>query len=228
MNYAPNVTSTYTGNLCEVLVGFAPKKHKHHDLIIEKARQDASGETEAGWWAWEIRNAADRWDACYLRTLLFDAKDYRYTMTDRHPQYKAPQPKLKLIDMMLLPKGTVVCTAGEPEMLHEILGVDLVGKTLLLHATLLRSACSFFTRYLRIAEQKEFTFWRGGVLRQSGCPVPEGVTGEIIQRNGIIRKTSVFWSWDWRHYGPANPFDIIGYRITGVANGWTDDPEKAK
>ena len=192
-------------------------RHKHYDLILERARQDASGETAAGWWAWESVLGVT-WCPCAILP-NFTASNYRYTMTDKHPRYVPPKPKLKLIDMMALPRGTWVRTAGAIQTDREVLGRGMEG---VLHVLALADYATFYyTAQLRIIEQKEFTFWGGG----GACPVPEGVVCEVVTRG---TQTLMFTNPTvqvWAHNAQTvSLYEIIGYRITGVAGGWTDDP----
>jgi len=195
-------------------------QHKHHDLIIERARQDASGETAAGWWKWDVRLkkqpqylplAADypAWHA---------NSDYQYRMTPAHPYYEAPKPKL--INMSKLPKGSVVL--GDYGA-HAVVVKCNPGTeyTWVLDGALIPSNVK--SGDLRIAEQKDFTYWGGGE-----CPVPDGVNVQVVFRSGQTLAFTNPTVQTWAHAAQHKIIDVIGYRIIGAADGWTDDPEQAK
>lgn len=65
---------------------------------------------------------------------------------------------------------------------------------------------------LRLIEQPEVTFWKGGE-----CPVPEGVMVELHFRGGE-EDTHEGITMAWERRGSVS--DIIGYRILGLADGW--------
>ena len=195
-------------------------RHKHADLIVERARQDASGETEAGWWTWEYQYPGSgvyrRYE--YIGLTFHKSTDYRYAMTDKHPRYVPPKPKLKLIDMMALPRGTWVRTVGAIQANREVLGRAMAD---VLHVLAPADDVSFyFAPQLRIIEQKKFTYWGGGA-----CPVPEGVVCEVVTRGAQTLMFTDPTVQVWVHNAQTvSLYEIIGYRITGVAGGWTDDP----
>jgi len=148
--------------------------------------------------------------------------DWRGTLGDaRIAAELAAKPKLKLIDMAKLPKGTMVETGDHVtgEHVYEVMMTHrdgTLGCWNVSHQTIHRH-----TSELRIAKQKEFTYWDGG-----DCPVPEGVRVEVALRDGLPIFVVETHEFRWTHFG--TPDDIIGYRIVGVAKGWTDDPELAK
>ena len=200
-------------------------RHPHAALIIERARQDANGETAAGWWEWEFQGLA--WPEYKPLLSAYPAWDsgrkYRYTMTDKHPQYvpPKPKPKLKLIDMSKLPRGTMVCislistdkyyvhghNSGYTQLIDYIDGGSTHQKTSRTH----------------IVEQKDFTYWGGGE-----CPVPDGVLVEVVTRGTQTLMFTAPTVQVWAHNAQTvSLYEIIGYRIIGVAPGWTDNPEQA-
>lgn len=199
-------------------------KHPHAELIVERARQDAFGELEAGWWAWEYRSRPYGLWTCYVSTFpptFGTAFDYQYTMTDKHPDYVAPKPKLRLIDMSELPKGTMVqlqdtYSSGDYSV-HGPYKSNL-GLLAIVRASGLGGG-PYEIKHMRIIEQKEFTFWGGGE-----CPVPEGVVCEVVTRRGQVLTFTNPIVQAWTQWGSV---DVIGYRIIGVAGGWTDNPESA-
>ena len=207
-------------------------KHIHADLILEKARQDATGETAAVWWVWSIRRVDGGWDRLTASTSPSwnNKVEYRYSRTSSHPHFVPPKPELKLVDMSKLPKGSWVTTAS---MDFIVLGPQ--PHTIKLLRTLSHANYVVYAwpeAVLRITEQKEFTYWGGGA-----CPVPDGVRVEVVLRRrygqGDRAPTTEFIYVDrntgtthWPHDGTDS--DIIAYRILGLAYGWTDDPELVK
>lgn len=67
----------------------------------------------------------------------------------------------------------------------------------------------------KLIEQKEFKVWFGGE-----CPVPEGVVVGAVNRSGVYFKQN---SQDirWMPSKIDQKYDIIAYRIIGVAEGYT-------
>lgn len=78
------------------------------------------------------------------------------------------------------------------------------------------------TSKAKLVEQPEFTVWRGGY-----CPVPEGVLVEAILRDGtVITQEGATLRWRHKGYGgnyeeDYKEYDIIAYRIIGVADGYS-------
>lgn len=199
------------------------KQHVHSALILEKARQDATGETAAGWWKWEINQKTTGWQVTPAPQ-FYDVVEYRYSMTLQHPQYVPAKPSLRLVDLSKLPVGTKmkadsgltykIIVSGAPEVYGS-------GMRLLLESDNRRPGVFFWGETLRIAEQKDFTYWDGG-----DCPVPEGLMIECVRRAGTkFIATSGRTGGFWNHC--LNDRDIIGYRIIGVEDGWTDNPSEA-
>jgi len=205
-------------------------RHQHYGLVLERARQLVSGETAAGWWRWEYKTPVGKQGCHWMETEFpaFDSWVYRCTATDKHPDYESMNPKLKLelrlIDMSKLPPGSEVRVQyGEDDTptRFKVLSAGAINLTILSH-NLLRVEV-WPKGYLRLMEQNEFTFWSG-----CACPVPEGVEVEAIVRAGTSSRFHGARSGYWHHGGNPDNNNIIGYRIIGAADGWTDDPEKAK
>jgi hypothetical protein len=68
---------------------------------------------------------------------------------------------------------------------------------------------------IRIVKQTEWTYWDGG-----NCPVPKGLLSDVVLRNGS-KYCGDIQKKNWSHICGQN--DIIAYRITGVAEGYTDE-----
>lgn len=191
-----------------------PTKHKHADLILEFARQKATGEFDAGWWNWEHTGRYEFWK--YTEFLDFSAEQYRYTPTEKNPAFK---PKLKLIAMHELPLGTRVNTSYEN-------GVQLMSIRNSTNAWVWKSSGKTETvniSALRIVENKEFTFYD---CKAGKCPVPEGVKVEVLFRDSANCTRSVS-NFVWTYLGNKDK-EIIAYRIVGVAEGYTDNPDRCK
>ena len=197
-----------------------PKQHVHSALILEKARQDATGETAAGWWKWEIKQKTTGWQGI-PEPQFHDVAEYRYSMTLRHPQYVPEKPILRLIDMAKLPKGTRLRKEGIELSYEVMIGSPPDGSVRALRYSAPARSFHLDVSTVRIAEQKEFTYWGGGE-----CPLPQGLICEVIRRDGTKDITaSGPVDGFWCHC--RNDLDIIAYRILGVARGWTDNPNEA-
>lgn len=191
--------------------------HPHAMLILEKARQDAAGETAAEWWGWHYYGKKSEAWLIVGNPSFERGYQFRYTMTNKHPDFVPPKSKPRLVNMSALPVGSVVSGAGYFE------NATVVGhypghlRLLNLEHNELRMDNP---SYLRIAEQKEFTYWGGGE-----CPMPEGLLVEAVFRADGPRNIAAAIVYGWKHdQGGA---DIIAYRITGLDDGWTDNPEDA-
>lgn len=191
-----------------------PKQHVHSALILERARQDATGETTAGWWKWEIDHGTDNWTTVPLPQ-FHDSSAYRYSMTEMHPQYFPAKPILRLIDMAKLPHRTRV-KCGQSTYDVDRTRASASPTSL---CTLQGLVCPF--NALRIAEQREFIYWAG-----DKCPLPEGLRVEVIKRSGSIVFEGPTYSCFWNR-GSIADLDIIAYRVLGVAPGYTDNPDEA-
>lgn len=128
------------------------------------------------------------------------------------------KPKKKLIDWSKMPRGAMT-NCGE------LIGFSsphpVSGK---IYPQCLRKSfdsSSYNMEQLRLEEQTQFTYWGGGE-----CPVPEGVNVKCILRKGIELNncSNLYWMHD---YGVTPDRHIIAYRITGLADGWTDNPEES-
>ena len=124
-------------------------------------------------------------------------------------EYELKAPKLKQIDWSNVPVG-VMTNKGE------IVSIDLFRAWTL--NELRNGLHNFGTCDLRLAPASEqpWLYWGGGE-----CPVPEGCTYEAKLRNKEIR-TDVF---SWKHGDGLKVVvscEIIAYRITGLAEGYTD------
>jgi hypothetical protein len=120
------------------------------------------------------------------------------------------KPALKLIDWSKMPAGTMTNHG-------ELLEVNSLTQSAI---TLVGCDTEYWKlNNLRLAEQTKFTYWGGG-----DCPVPDSTTFEVVLRTGDKQK-AVFQS-QWQH--KCNDQDqVIAYRITSLADGWTDDPSNA-
>jgi hypothetical protein len=182
--------------------------HKHAALIKQWA--DAPE-----WWDVYFREpATSAWTKVALTPGW--APNYEYELResaehpDKHPENK---PKKRLIDWSKMPRGTM--TSGGTFL--SVYGY---------YANILQSndrLVRILLSELRLKEQTQFTYWGGGE-----CPVPEGVVGQVIFRKGNIggqQDISKYGGHLWAHHN--NFADTIAYRITGLADEWTDVPEDA-
>ena len=177
-------------------------EHKHYELIkTYYANPD--------WW--DVGYITPFGDWALTSDPSWAADYYALRKTLKHPNNK---PKLKLVDMSKLPRGTMT-------NLGEIIGYsDLQG---LVSVLLGRDSHIGYITNLRIKEQTEFTYWGGGE-----CPVPDGLVVEVVLRiSGRVKAIAEASTLPWAHEKSPSD-DVIGYRILGVADGWTDGAEEAK
>lgn len=184
-----------------------PTPHEHAELIKQWA--DAPEWWDVYWSrkdcdvkAWGLTNNPD-WDESLFYELRKSAK---------HPDNI--KPVKKLIDWSKMPRGTMTNRG------------TLLSYSERRFATIL-STCNSYVgeteiRNLRLKEQTQFTYWGGGE-----CPVPEGVVVECILRKGI-KLNNCSRNLYWKHDSVVEQDrHIIAYRITGLADGWTDDPNES-
>jgi hypothetical protein len=186
-------------------------RHPQADLIMQIATIRAEGMCEH----WEYCHngfPANIWVSFDMDGPFgMDIKSTNIRMKPSHPDYNTDKnpnrlkPVLKQIDMLRLPVGTMT-NCG-----------------VIMYQTSVYASCwaphdanlyDCLHKKLRLAEQTKWTAWTGGK-----CPVPEGCAGKVILRGGSI--LDVEPGLDWRHGEPIMA-DIIAYRITGVAPGYTD------
>jgi hypothetical protein len=183
-----------------------PKKHAA--IIREVAEHIASGAFDAGYYAFEGKSEmSEIWLVMTPTIELNERWHYQVIKTHKHPDNR---PKKKLIDWGKMPIGAMT-NRGE---LVDVLGV--VTRNVLGSHNFHASSCS----ELRLVEQNDFTFWGGGE-----CPVPDGVVVEAVYRGRACDSFSGVKTRNWWHTGQS--VDIIGYRVTGLEEGWTDNPEEA-
>jgi NOL1/NOP2/fmu family ribosome biogenesis protein len=194
------------------------KSDKHPDNLkpdVAKEKQMTMKLTEQGRqalrWLLEGKQVEYRIDSVYIWVDL-QGNNVLDAFCGDDVSFRIAKPKLKLVDMSKLPKGTMT---DHGEVVHNKFGAIscyFVGDLNLSHPK---------AQKIRITEQTEFTFWQGGE-----CPVPDGLRFEVKTRGGAsfgcLKPSGLRWSHE------TEPTDIIGYRIIAVADGWTDDPEQAQ
>jgi hypothetical protein len=201
-----------------------PTPHVHAAIIREVAEHVASGAFEAGHYELQGKHKDQAniqfgrvasW-RCTPPTINLEELywEYRIVKTDKHPDNT--KPKEKLIDWRKMPKGTMT-------NLGELRGVSFsFGYTDDMANDFARRSMPI--SQLRLAGQPNFTYWAGGE-----CPVPKGVVVEAVRRDGVKFQTAPTHpeavAYDWQH--DLGDQDIIAYRIIGLADGWTDNPEEA-
>jgi hypothetical protein len=175
------------------------KPHKHKELIdIYYA--------STGWWDVYYGMGID-WQRVAIPTWNPDLY-YKLEKSALHPDNI--KPKKRLIDWSKMPRGAMTNYG----MLWEATSPNVIW----LIADKEDGLYSRSQHTLRLAEQTQFTYWGGGE-----CPVPDGVVVEVTTRERVVyARESV--NLIWRHDDDYLT-DIIAYRITGLADGWTDDPE---
>jgi hypothetical protein len=185
-----------------------PTPHVHAELIKQWA--DAPE-----WWdVYFFVNDLSEWQLV-TNPNWFDDDKYKLEKSAKHPDNI--KPNKKLIDWSKMPRGTMtnfgelLSVKGIAKVLNPNTGFGLSGK---IGVDLVR------LENLRLAEQTEFTYWGGGE-----CPVPEGVMVEVvIRRDDKLKKVGTDFIW-FRDLILDN--EIIAYRITALADGWTDNPKDA-
>jgi hypothetical protein len=165
-------------------------------------------------------DAPDWWDV-YMRPIgtgtwsipmaITWHKDFEYDLrkSAKHPDNL--KPKKRLIDWSTMPKGTMT---NFGELRRHV-------KNQILFMTDAPNYCYKYSAdgEIRLAEQTKPTYWEGGE-----CPVPEGVVVEVRFRDGD-KEQDLPSNFRWDHI--KSDGDIIGYRIIGLADGWTDNPAEA-
>lgn len=123
---------------------------------------------------------------------------------------------MKLIDWTKLPRGTMT-NKGEIICIHK------EGR----EALIFDGNMTFWKEndFLRIVPATRWTYHDGGE-----CPVPYGLSVDVIGRNGEILKgrATHHYRWEYTDSGDDYYSDVIAYRITGVdrAGGFTDCPDE--
>jgi hypothetical protein len=134
------------------------------------------------------------------------AEGYTYT-------YTLKAPKLKPLDWSKMPAGVTLRTVNK-KMLCTFIGMS--GGLISAYSKTMGADDFRPNRFeLAPAESQPWLYWGGGE-----CPVPTGVTCQITFRSGETREPKVRMM-NWQHEN-SHPGDIIAYRITGVASGYTD------
>lgn len=182
----------------------ASNRHPRADLIIAIAN-GAQGQIQGPASAPEWHNAFQN---CVLHELVSG---------HRCVQIK---PTLKLIDWSKMPVGTmtdrgrlIAIVDGDTSML----GGGIWLRVLECNRHIIFYPMSHF----RLAEQTDFTYWPGGE-----CPIPQGVKVQVTIRDGELFTYEQADTIRWNHTYHGG--DIIAYRITGLVDGYTDNPSEAQ
>ncbi|MGL5079102.1 MAG: hypothetical protein ACRDBG_25160 [Waterburya sp.] len=197
-----------------------PTPLSHCDKRIEWETLRARGEIKADMWKYQFKRAGNinwidgppngdpTWD---------DYLEYRIIPGPKHPDNQ--KPKLRLIDKSKLPRGTMT-TVGE--ILYVVDQANCRYAKILQVGLNKNAATRVITRHLsalRIAPQERWTAWTGGE-----CPIPEGVSFNLIRRGCGMYLDSMPKEWRWEHKNQSD--DVIAYQIIGPAFGWTDDENR--
>lgn len=233
-----------------------PKKHPHAEHIVEFARQKANGGLDAGWWNWKYQEGSKQWREAYSPQWLF-GNHYRCIKTEKHPQYdkhaevKAEwekvkdkgtheiwmqsggdkewhccgqsalfdsqglyeireikvKSKLKLIPWNKVPKG-VATNSGE------FVTVNSSGVAKLVSGNL----PGFYfnhrqVEYLRLAIEDEQPW----IAAEVGSPLAK-----------TTAKSIDFLDIDVKYVDIAYNRAIAVFKVKGIREGWTDNPELCK
>ena len=224
-----------------------PRTPEQCDLIDERARQEKAGELDAGYWYWhwgksksyflpapvhphyatycEWQRLIDAGEVAKgwwvlghpAKAFLEPAKNplwqvdmlYEIGKTDKHPDNC--KPALKLIDWANMPAGTMT-TCGEILAVRD----KVIYFTSPPDGAVLKELSTDKLYFLRLAPQTKFTHLQNG----EEPPVIKGVMIEYEYCGEFGRTVD-------NHYEKSYTTTCIGYRIIGLADGWTDDPAKA-
>jgi hypothetical protein len=193
-------------------------KHPQADLIMQVATIRAKGMCEH--WESSIDTSygkvwVDFTEDCPLNSDLYSRT---IRMKPSHPDYNTdknpnrPKPELKQIDMSMLPVGTMT-NYGEI--------IEVTSSTYILYEFANgKSGLGYWSKHsesIRLAEQTKWTAWTGGE-----CPVPEGCKYEWMDGYGEIFSNMDVVPEAWRWLKHKDGYRVASYRITGVADGWTD------
>jgi hypothetical protein len=132
-------------------------------------------------------------------------------------ELRTKKPNLKQLDWSKVPVG-VMTNRGELRAAYidyegsftaDVESLDVTHAGINLNAVLIK--------HLRLAPASDqpWLYWGGGE-----CPVPEGCTYETRMRDQCIQKGVYSWSHD-NNITDAD-VQVIAYRITGLADGYTD------
>lgn len=234
------------------------EKHPHADSILEFARQKANGERAAGWWTWQYQIQSSWRDVVdNLPSFLESDVNtvYRCIKTEKHPQYdkheevraewvkvkdkgthalycfneRCPSrgwfqifrplwissckyeireikvaPKLKLIPWDKVPKG-VATNYGEFICADNSRIAKLVGKN--------STGFYFDQRLLRLAPEDQQPW----IAAECGSLLAKTV-GEAID----------FLDFKISYLSPTKNCTVVVLKVTGIKEGWTDNPELCK
>jgi hypothetical protein len=189
-----------------------PQYDRHAEVKAEWEKVKDKGTHEI--WAQSERNG--KWHCCG-QGALFDSPG----------PYEIRKIKPKLLDIRKLPKYAVVSHVTTPDLNEIILSSDINPDVTNIPCldTKYNDVDWRYFQNLRLREQKDWQVHLGG-----DCPVPEGVEVAVLFRGYYYNKTnntsSPASSLCWNHNG--GDVDIIAYRITGLAKGWTDNPSEAE
>lgn len=185
-------------------------QHPHHALWHEWQKLLASGEVDRG----------EVW-------IDFDGGKTSVCEWHADKQYKiVRKAKKRLIDWAKMPRG-VMTNIGKAQ-----LGMPNIGEFQMVcndtcSAVLIRDSplrlINPFTKNLRLApeDQQPWLLWMGGE-----CPVPKVVKVRVLLRDGI--ESDYVWSLHrWFYNSRTKTIEIIAYKVTGLEEGWTDNPEEA-
>lgn len=64
-----------------------PKPHRHATLIMEFARQVATGERHAGWWNWYVKDETNTY-VIILMPMWNPTAEYSYSKSTSHPDIR--------------------------------------------------------------------------------------------------------------------------------------------
>lgn len=175
------------------------KRHLHADLILEFARQKSSGELDAGWWCWYLKERTENW--CAISSPSFAVHyDYKFEKTDKHPDNQ------KFVKWEDLPFGTLVRICKDDDQTYRLIGAS--GTMLMVAANV---GCAPFTAHkdnCKLAKEQPWIGEAGLISKLSGCVCQLVETDRV----GYIEEVT-----DRTH----TKFYISKFKITGLQTGYT-------
>jgi hypothetical protein len=181
--------------------------HKHAELIKQWA--------DAPEW-WDVYRsdggAVDHWSRCSAEVLTYGENlKMKLEKSAKHPDNL--KPKKRLIDWSKMPIGTMTDRGEIRAVFGDFVQLEVREKNMPKYDLTI-------PQNLRLKEQTQFTYWGGGK-----CPVPEGVVVETVLADRKV--CSDLPKYQWLPCSSSTYKHVVGYRIIGLADGWTDNPEEA-
>lgn len=172
--------------------------HKHADLIMQYA-QDAA-ETDKPWERWDIYDCVnDKW------LPMRDSESFMQQASYRRKSQK------KAVDLSVLVSSQIDCEfrTGTKSAIGVLTGFIGAKADKFIQ---LDKVCDIEWQECR-PRLNHWHSWQGG-----DCPLPEGLAVEVMFRLGQTTNHR-YMDGRWSHVDSGG--DIIAFKVTGLADGWT-------